>query len=82
MGRSKPVELATRSFKKQRDAALFFKAMLNRYRPGERVSDEDGLDVAALGSNLLRVSQSRPGDPGGLGRFFGNGRRRGSLTAA
>ena len=47
-GRSKPVELATRSFEKQGDATAFFKAMLNRYRPGERVSDEDGLDVAAL----------------------------------
>ncbi|MHC4049209.1 DCL family protein [Bradyrhizobium sp. 25ACV] len=47
-GRSKPVELATRSFEKQCDATAFFKAMLNRYRPGERVSDEDGLDVATL----------------------------------
>lgn len=44
----KPVELATRSFEKQGDATDFFKAMLNRYRPGQRVSDEDGLDVAAL----------------------------------
>jgi hypothetical protein len=26
----------------------FFKAMLNRYRLGERVIDENGLDVAAL----------------------------------
>lgn len=48
MGRSKPVELATRSFDKQGDATAFFKAMLKRYRPGDRVSDEDGLDVAAL----------------------------------
>lgn len=48
MGQSKPVELATRFFKKQGDAKVFFKAMLNRYRPGERLSDEDGLDVAAL----------------------------------
>lgn len=47
-GRSKPVELPTRSFEEQGDATAFFKAMLNRYRPGERVSDEDGLDVAAL----------------------------------
>jgi hypothetical protein len=29
-GRSKPVELATRSFDKQGDATLFFKTMLNR----------------------------------------------------
>ena len=47
-GRSKPVELATRSFGKQGDATAFFKAILNRYRPDERVSDEDSLDVAAL----------------------------------
>jgi len=46
--RSKPVELATRSFDKQGDATLFFKTMLNRYRPGERLSDDDGLDVAGL----------------------------------
>lgn len=44
----KPVELATRSFEKQGDATAFFKEMLNRYRPGDRVSDEDSLDVASL----------------------------------
>lgn len=48
MGRAKPVDLATRSFEKQADATAFFKAMLNRYRPGGRVSDDDGLDLAAL----------------------------------
>lgn len=47
-GRSKPVELATRSFYKQGDATAFFRAMLNRYRPGERVNDDDALDLAAL----------------------------------
>jgi hypothetical protein len=30
----KSVELAKRSFDKQGDATDFFKAMLNRYRPG------------------------------------------------
>ena len=48
MGRAKPFELATRSFEKQGDATAFFREMLNRYRPGDRVSEEDGLDVAAL----------------------------------
>jgi hypothetical protein len=48
MGRAKPIELATRSFESQGDATAFFKAMLNRYEPGERVSNEDALDVAAL----------------------------------
>lgn len=37
-----------RSFMKRGDAAAFFKTMLDRYRPGKRVSDEDGLDVAIL----------------------------------
>ncbi len=48
MGRSKPVDLATRSFETQGDAKIFFKGMLNRYQPGQRVSDEDSLDLAAL----------------------------------
>jgi hypothetical protein len=47
-GRSKPVELATRSFDKQGDATSFFKAMLNRCRPAARVSNDNGLNVAAL----------------------------------
>lgn len=47
-GRSKPVELATRSFEKPGEATAFFKALLNRYRPGERINDNDALDVAAL----------------------------------
>jgi hypothetical protein len=48
MRRGKPVELATRSFERQGDATVFFKELLNRYRPGDRVSDEDGFDVASL----------------------------------
>lgn len=48
MARSKPVELATRTFAKQGDANAFFKLMLNRYSPGERVSEEDGVHLAAL----------------------------------
>lgn len=47
-GRSKPVELATRIFDKQDDAKSFFKAMLNRYRPGEQINADDALDLAAL----------------------------------
>jgi len=46
MGLSKPVELATRSFEEQGQATSFFKAKLNRYRPGECVNDEVGLDLA------------------------------------
>jgi len=48
MARGKPVELGTRSFNTQGEASAFFKAMLNRYKPGERVLDEDYLDLAAL----------------------------------
>jgi hypothetical protein len=48
MARSKPVELATQTFDKQADAVAFFKSMLNRYRPGERISDDDDLHLAAL----------------------------------
>lgn len=48
MGRSIPVELATRTFEKQGDATAFFKAMLNRYQPGDRLTEDDSLDVAAL----------------------------------
>lgn len=45
---SKPVSIATREFASRGDATAFFKAMLNRYKPGERVSDEDFLDLSAL----------------------------------
>lgn len=48
MARGKPVELATRSFANQTEATAFFKAILNAYRPKERVSDEDALHLAAL----------------------------------
>lgn len=48
MARGKPVELATRNFNTQGGATTFFKAMLNRYSPEDRVSDDDSLDLAAL----------------------------------
>lgn len=48
MGRGKPVELATRTFGTQGEATAFFKEILNRYRPGTRVSDEDSLELSAL----------------------------------
>lgn len=37
-----PWSWRTRSFEKQGDASAFFKAMLNRYRPGERVATTRG----------------------------------------
>lgn len=51
MGRAKPVVLSTRTFAKQGDAKKFFGEMLARYRPGDRVSDEDAKELAEL---LLR----------------------------
>lgn len=48
MARGNPVELSTRRFSNQGLAKEFFKTMLNRYKPGDRVSDEDALDLAAL----------------------------------
>ena len=48
MGRTIPVVLDTRSFKSKGDATLFFRAMLNQYRPGDRVTDADARDLAAL----------------------------------
>jgi hypothetical protein len=48
MARGKPAELGTRTFNTQGEGAAFFKAMLNRYKPGDRVLDEDYLDLAAL----------------------------------
>src|SRR4051812_4330518 len=48
MPRGKPVVLDTRSFANQKEAAAYFRAMLNRYRPKQRISDEDAADLAAL----------------------------------
>ncbi len=48
MARGNVVELATRRFETQSLATLFFKGMLSCYQPGERVSEEDALHLAAL----------------------------------
>ncbi|MGI4748215.1 MAG: DCL family protein [Janthinobacterium lividum] len=48
MARGKPVVLKTRFFANQKDATAYFKDMLNRYRPKQRVSDEDARDLYAL----------------------------------
>ncbi|HEY3655223.1 MAG TPA: DCL family protein [Steroidobacteraceae bacterium] len=48
MSRSLPVEIATQAFPTKTAATEFFKSMLNRYAPGQRVSAEDGLELAAL----------------------------------
>lgn len=48
MARGKPVEIATRSFDNQSKATEFFREMLGRYKAGDRVSDDDALDLSAL----------------------------------
>jgi Protein of unknown function (DUF3223) len=45
---AKPFTIDTRSFQKKGEATEFFREMLNRYRPGDRVSDIDAVDLAAL----------------------------------
>lgn len=42
------IALDTRVFEKAGDATAFFRAMLNRYSIGDRVSAIDALDLAAL----------------------------------
>jgi Protein of unknown function (DUF3223) len=44
----KPVEIATRSFKNQKEATEFFKEMLGGYKPGDCASEADSLDLSAL----------------------------------
>jgi hypothetical protein len=48
MARSQPVSFGDLHFSKKSDAKAYLKEMLNRYRPGERVSDQDAprLDAA------------------------------------
>lgn len=48
MARGNLVALATRTFATQALATSHFKDMLGRYRPTDRVSDLDALDLAAL----------------------------------
>lgn len=48
MGKARKISLKTRSFDKAGDATAFFRAMLNQYRIGGRVSPEDAADLSAL----------------------------------
>jgi len=43
-----PFTIDTRSFLKKGDAVSHFRAVLNRYKPGDRVSDADAADLSAL----------------------------------
>ncbi len=46
MARGKPVVLPSRTFANQTLAGEHFASMLNRYSPGDRVSDEDAAELA------------------------------------
>lgn len=48
MAKKQPVEIATRTFGSKAEAMEFFKAMLNRYKPDDRVNEVDALDLAAV----------------------------------
>ena len=48
MARERPVTLDTIEFKNQSMALEFFKAMLNRYVPNERVNHDDATHLAGL----------------------------------
>lgn len=48
---AKPINIGNHHFSRQLDALNFYKEMLGRYSPGERVSDMDAIDLHAL---LLR----------------------------
>lgn len=48
MGKARKITLSTRSFDKAGDASSFFKEILNRYKIGDRVNDEDAADLSAL----------------------------------
>ena len=47
MGKARQIKIDTRTFSKCGDATAFFKAMLNRYKIGDRVTDLDAEDLSA-----------------------------------
>jgi hypothetical protein len=48
MARGHVIELSTQIFNTKGEATAFFKAMLNRYKPKDRVTDADALHLSAL----------------------------------
>lgn len=48
MGRARSIVIDTKTFPKAGDARIFFSEMLQRYSPGDRVSDEDAAHLTAL----------------------------------
>lgn len=48
MGKARPITIKTRTFAKAGDAKSFFSTILNRYVIGEKVSDDDAVELLAL----------------------------------
>ena len=48
MPRGKPVKLETREFTAKVEATAYFRAMLRRYRPGERLNEDDAEELGSL----------------------------------
>lgn len=48
MARGIPVDIGTQTFSKKGDTTEFFKTMLAKYSPGDRVSDEDTAHLRGL----------------------------------
>ncbi|WP_010183323.1 DCL family protein [Sphingomonas sp. PAMC 26605] len=48
MGKARSIALDTQTFAKAGDATLFFSGLLQRYKLGDRVSDEDEMHLHAL----------------------------------
>jgi Protein of unknown function (DUF3223) len=48
VGKGIPIILEAHTFSSSGEVVKHFKRMLNKYRPGDAVSEEDGRDLAAL----------------------------------
>lgn len=66
MGRAIPVSFGDIQFSRKGDAKAFLKAMLNRYRPGEVVADEDAI---VLRHALLRHPEAASKSGAGISGF-------------
>ena len=54
---AKPVSIGDRKFSLQKDALAFFSKMLSSYGKGDRVSDENAVDLRALLSKHVNYDE-------------------------
>ena len=66
-GKSRAIQIETRTFIKHGDAVIFFREMLKRYSNGERVSDADALDLKAL---MSRHDEQSEKEGSGISHFY------------